>query len=192
MNKTKADKKKRIAKRNYEIMQEIEAMKNDPNSTIDINFVDYGKDVMVEIQQWFETKNGKKKPGKKLVVTRNDFFNYLGAVVRENAEEEEEMDQIDLDEVPRFVLISRRGSYGGADCLDPIFESIPDLMDFEGLEEIALERIQGYEEIEVFINGMAHIAVALINACIRNKTKLTLFTYDRTIDGYLPQRVHTC
>lgn len=59
-----------------------------------------------------------------------------------------------------------------------IFDKIEDVKDTEAMYQIAYEKINQYESVELYVTGLTVALIAVINVCIDNNIKLTMNHYD--------------
>lgn len=71
-----------------------------------------------------------------------------------------------------------------------IFGNTINPLDVETLEEEALNKVIFYDHVTLYVTGLSVALVAVINACIKGRTKLTLMHYNRETNDYYPQEVN--
>lgn len=57
------------------------------------------------------------------------------------------------------------------------------------MEETAIDKVKWYNHITLYVTGLSVALVAVINACKKANTALTLMHYDRNTNTYYPQEV---
>lgn len=62
-------------------------------------------------------------------------------------------------------------------------------LDVCGLEEYALNKLQGVKALNLYVTGLSVALVAVINVCHREGIMLTLWHYNRDNGEYYPQTV---
>lgn len=70
-----------------------------------------------------------------------------------------------------------------------IFSSTVDPTDVEGLEVIALCRLTGVQQLDLYVTGLTVALVAVLNVCHMEGIAVTLYHYNRETGDYYPQRV---
>lgn len=70
-----------------------------------------------------------------------------------------------------------------------IFSSIVDPTDVQGLEVIALCRLAGVAQLDLYVTGLTVALVAVLNVCHIEGIAVTLYHYNRETGDYYPQRV---
>ena len=70
-----------------------------------------------------------------------------------------------------------------------IFGNTINPIDVCGLEEKALNKLEGVKALNLYVTGLSVALVAVINVCHREGIMLTLWHYDRDSGNYYPQSV---
>ena len=70
-----------------------------------------------------------------------------------------------------------------------IFSNTINPLDVHGLEEIAFNKLEGANSVNLYVTGLTVALVAVINVCHREGIMLTLWHYDRDSGNYYPQSV---
>ena len=70
-----------------------------------------------------------------------------------------------------------------------IFGNTINPLDVCGLEEKALNKLEGVKALNLYVTGLSVALVAVINVCHREGIMLTLWHYDRNSGNYYPQSV---
>jgi len=72
---------------------------------------------------------------------------------------------------------------------DSIFGTELNPLDIEGLEQIAMDKLQSVTELDLYVTGLSVALVAVINTCHKLGIKLTLWHFDKDSNSYYPQPV---
>lgn len=70
-----------------------------------------------------------------------------------------------------------------------IFSATVDPLDVESLEVIALCRLAGVKQLDLYVTGLTVALVAVLNVCHLEGITVTLYHYNRETGDYYPQRV---
>lgn len=70
-----------------------------------------------------------------------------------------------------------------------IFETEVDPLNVHGLEETAFQKLEGLEQLHLYVTGLTVALVAVLNVCRREGILVTLWHYNRDTGKYYPQSV---
>lgn len=70
-----------------------------------------------------------------------------------------------------------------------IFNNTINPLDVNGLEEIAIAKLNGVDEANIYVTGLTVALIAVLNASKITGTKITLWHYNRDTDNYYSQEV---
>jgi hypothetical protein len=70
-----------------------------------------------------------------------------------------------------------------------VFSEIPNekIFDYEYMESQALDRIQGLKKLDLYVTGLTSALVIVLEICQKHDISLTLWHYDVSTGGYIPQ-----
>lgn len=67
---------------------------------------------------------------------------------------------------------------------------LKDIFDYRYMENEIAKKIEGYDCIELYVNGLNTAVVELHKYCMKNKIQLTYYHYDRKNKEYYTQDVY--